>query len=286
MNLLCRLVREARYDLLVINDSDVRVEGDYLRNAAAPFEDPKVGAVTALFRSITEGDFVSDLDAIGVPSDSSASALVAERFHSMDFALGWTMATTKQRLKEIGGFEAMADHHSDDFTLGNKIASNGYRIALMRKPIWMVFPKERLSQFLKHELRWSVMLRNIRPAGYLGLAMTFGLPWAVLAAVAAHSLTWGSLYILAYLALRLAMAWTIGVWGLGDRLVRRKIWLVPLRDTVNVFVWVAGFFFSKVQWRGKEYLVKKSCLIPLTDHAAANAGLSDATTTTLVSARR
>ena len=130
------------------------------------------------------------------------------------------------------------------------------------------------------------MLRNIRPAGYLGLAMTFGLPWAVLAAVAAHSLTWGSLYILAYLVLRLGMAWTIGVWGLGDRLVRRKIWLVPLRDTVNVFVWVAGFFSSKVQWRGKEYQVKKSCLIPLTVNAVANAGLSDATTTTLVSARR
>ena len=227
MNLLCRLVREAKYGLLVINDSDVRVDTDYLRNAAAPFQDPKVGAVTALFRSITEGDFASDLDAVGVPSDSSASALVAERFGGMDFALGWTMATTKQRLAEIGGFEAMANHHSDDFTLGNEIARNGYRIALMRKPIWMVFPKERLSQFLRHELRWSIMLRNIRPVGYLGLVMTFGLPWAVLAAVATHSFA----YLLAYLIIRLAMAWTIGVWGLGDPVVRRKIWLVPMRES-------------------------------------------------------
>src|SRR5438067_11963190 len=111
--------------------------------------------------------------ALVVSSDCSASALVAERFGGMDFALGWTMATTKQRLAEIGGFEAMANHHSDDFTLGNEIARNGYRIALMRKPIWMVFPKERLSQFLRHELRWSIMLRNIRPVGYLGLVMTF-----------------------------------------------------------------------------------------------------------------
>jgi ceramide glucosyltransferase len=85
MNLLCRLVHEAKYNLLVISDSDVRVEADYLRNAAAPFQDPKVGVVTALFRSITEGDFASDLDALGVPSDSSASALVAERFGGMDF---------------------------------------------------------------------------------------------------------------------------------------------------------------------------------------------------------
>ena len=286
MNLLCRLVREARYDLLVINDSDVRVEADYLRDAAAPFQDPRVGAVTALFRSITDGDFASDLDAVGVPSDSSASALVAERFGGMDFALGWTMATTKQRLKEIGGFEAMANHHSDDFTLGNEISKRGYRIALMRKPIWMVFPKERLGQFLRHELRWSIMLRNIRPVGYLGLVMTFGLPWAAFAAAASHSFASAAAYLCAYLALRFTMAWTIGVWGLGDPVVRRKIWLVPIRDAVNFFVWVAGLFFSRVQWRGREYRVRGSCLIPGPAEGVAEASLDGATSATLVSARR
>lgn len=286
MNLLCRLVREAQYELLVINDSDVRVERDYLRNAAAPFRDPKVGLVTALFRSVTEGDFASDLDAVGVPSESSASALVAERLGGMDFALGWTMATTKQRLAEIGGFEGMADHHSDDFTLGNKIAENGYRIALMRKPIWMVYPKERLSQFLRHELRWSIMLRNIRPVGYLGLAMTFGLPWALVAAVASRSFAGAAAYLLAYFVLRLTMAWTIGVWGLGDPVVRRKIWLVPIRDALNFFVWVAGFFFSKVQWRGNIYQVDGSDLIPLAAKTVADPNLNGATSPSLVSARR
>ncbi len=263
MNNLSRLVREAKYDLLVINDSDVRVEADYLRNAAAPFRDPKVGVVTALFRSITEGNFASDLDAVGVPSDSSASALVARKFGAIDFALGWTMATTKARLKEIGGFEAMADHHSDDFTLGNKIAKQGYRIELMPKPIWMVFPKEGLAQFLRHELRWSIMLRSIRPLGYLALALTFGLPWAVLAAIAAHSAVASAAYLFAYLLLRLTMAWTIAVWGLGDPVVRKKPWLIPLRDAAGFLVWIAGFFSSRVSWRGRDYRVKGSCLIPM-----------------------
>lgn len=263
MNNLCNLVREAKYHLLVICDSDVRVEADYLRDAVSPLIDPKVGVVTAFFRSMTEGNFSSDLDAIGVPSDSSANVLVARKLSRIDFALGWTMATTKERLEEIGGFEAMADHHSDDFTLGNKIAKRGYRIELMRRPIWMVFPKEGLRQFLKHELRWSIMLRNIRPAGYLGIAMTFGLPWAVLAAVLAHSSLASAVYILAYLTLRLTMAWTIAVWGLGDPVVRKKIWLVPLRDAARFLIWVAGFFSNKVSWRGKEYLVKDCCLIAL-----------------------
>jgi len=118
--------------------------------------------------------------------------------------------------------------------------------------------------------------------GYLGLVMTFGLPWAVLAAVATHSFA----YLLAYLIIRLAMAWTIGVWGLGDPVVRRKIWLVPMRDAVNFFVWVAGFFLSKVQWRGKEYRVKGSFLIPSTPDGVADAALRGAAPATLLSARR
>jgi len=289
MNNLCRLVREAKYDLLVINDSDVRVEADYLRDAVSPFKDPKVGVVTAFFRSITDGDFASDLDAVGVPSDSSANALVAQKFGRIDFALGWTMATRKQRLEEIGGFEAMANHHSDDFTLGHKIAERGYRIELMRKPVWMVFPKEGLRQFLKHELRWSIMLRNIRPAGYVGIAMTFGLPWAVLAAVAAHSPVVSSAYLLAYLSLRLTMAWTIGVRGLGDPVVRKRIWLVPLRDAANFLIWVAGFFSRKVSWRGTEYRVEESCLVPLpSPQSSSNAtlGVASPAPAALISARR
>jgi len=287
MNNLCRLVREAKYDLLVINDSDVRVETDYLQNAAAPFRDPNVGVVTAFFRSITQGNFASDLDAVGVPSDSSANVLVARRVGRIDFALGWTMATTKERLAEIGGFEAMADHHSDDFTLGNKIAKLGYRIELMRKPVCMVFPKEGLFQFLNHELRWSIMLRSIRPVGYLALAITFGLPWAVLAAVAAHSRAGSAAYLLAYLVLRLTMAWTIGVWGLGDPVVRRKIWLVPLRDAASFLVWLAGFFSNRIGWRGKKYRVRGSRLIPLPGIQDISSASPDvAAPATLLSARR
>jgi ceramide glucosyltransferase len=131
------------------------------------------------------------------------------------------------------------------------------------------------------------MLRNIRPAGYLGLAMTLGLPWAVLAAVAAHSAAGSVAYLLAYLSLRLTMAWAIAVWGLQDPVVRRKIWLVPLRDAANFVIWVAGFFSSKVSWRGTEYRVKKSCLIPLPSaHPASDTTLGVAAPATLVSARR
>jgi ceramide glucosyltransferase len=163
-NSLVRLAREAANQFLVINDSDVRVEPDYLRDVIAPFADPKVGCVTAFFRGMTEGGFAADVDAVGVPTDSSASTLVAKTLGSLDFALGWTMATTKLRLAEIGGFESLVNHHSDDFALGNEIFKRGYRIELMRKPVWIVFPRETLRDFFNHELRLSILLKNLRPS--------------------------------------------------------------------------------------------------------------------------
>jgi ceramide glucosyltransferase len=270
MNNLVRLVKEAKYELLVVNDSDVRVEEDYLRDVVAPFADPNVGVVTAFFRGMTEGGFAADVDAVGVPTDSSASTLVARMLGGIDFALGWTMATTKARLSEIGGFEAMVDHHSDDFTLGNEIAKRGYRVELTRKPVWMVFPRETIDDFFKHELRWSIMLRNIRPAGYLSMIFTFGLPWALLVALVVPSHAAAAAYFLAYLVLRLAVAWIIGVWGLGDPVVRKKLWLVLVRDALNFCVYLASFFSNTVRWRGIPYRVRGRALVPLAEPKHGN----------------
>jgi ceramide glucosyltransferase len=262
MNNLCRLVKEAKFDLLVINDSDVRVENDYLRDAVAPFVDPRVGTVTSFFRGLTNGKFAANVDAVGTPTESAASALIAQQLGQVDFALGWTMAITKQRLSEIGGFESMVNHHSDDFTMGNEVARKGYRIALMRKAVWMVFPDESLLDFLKHELRWSIMLKNIRPGGYLGMFLTFGFAWALLVALVVPSWKVAALFALVYLVLRIAVAWLIGVRIIGDPIVRNNLWLVPVRDALNFFVYLASFFSNTVQWRGLPYRVRGASLIP------------------------
>ncbi len=247
VNNLCRLVAEAKHDLVVMTDSDVRVDSDYLREVVAPFANPAVGAVTAFYRGIAGGSFAADLDELGMCADSAPSALVARKLEGrMQFAFGWTMATTKKVLSEIGGFEAMVNYHSDDFELGNRISRRGYRVELIRKPVWMVFPKETMSEFLKHELRWSIGLRNVRPAGYIGIVFTHGLPWAVFAAAVAGTAGWTEIaiaYLVAYLVLRFGVAWTTAVWGLGDTAIRKKLWLLPVRDAISFAVWAAGFFW-------------------------------------------
>src|SRR6266478_1947412 len=267
VNSLCRLVKAASYDLLVMTDSDVRVEREYLREVVAPFADPKVGAVTSFYRCAGGGTLAADLDMLGMCMDSVPSALVARRLEGkVQFAFGWTMATTKERLAEVGGWEAMANHHSDDFELGNRIAAKGHRVELMREPVWMVFPKQSFGAFLRHELRWAIGLRNVRPAGYAGMIFTHGLPWAILAAAVAAACGWVGLaaaYLVAYLVLRLGAAYAAGVWGLRDGNIAKRLWLAPLRDSISAAVWFAGFFTNKINWRGLEYRVKNRLLEPV-----------------------
>jgi ceramide glucosyltransferase len=130
----------------------------------------------------------------------------------------------------------------------------------------MVFPKENLREFLTHELRWSIGLRNVRPLGYAGMILTHGLPWAVLAAVVAGATGWvgvAAFYLAAYVVLRLSVAWAAGSWGLGDKMVTPRLWLVPLRDAISAVVWFVGLFSNKIKWRGLEYRVKKRMLVPV-----------------------
>ena len=130
VNKLCRMAGEARHEIIVITDSDVRVEPGYLRAVAAPFHDSKVGAVTCLYRGITDGGFAADLEALGNSTDFAPGVLTAWLLGDVDFLLGATMATTKKHLAEIGGFESLADYFCDDYELGNHIAARGHRVEL------------------------------------------------------------------------------------------------------------------------------------------------------------
>jgi ceramide glucosyltransferase len=262
LNNLARLSREAANEILVISDSDVRVDTEYVRRVAARFADPQVGAVTAFFRCVTHGSLGAQLEALVLSTETVPNALVARKIEGkVQFAFGWTMATTKTHLRAIGGFEDMVNVHSDDFELGNRIAAKGLAIELLNEPVDMIFPNESFAAYLRHELRWAIGLRNVRPAGYWGLLFTFGLPWTILASAIAPSPLLAAAYAAGYLSLRCFQVWFTGAWGLKDPVTRKSWWLAPLRDAVNFCTWIAGFFTSEIEWRGIKYKVKKGMLI-------------------------
>ncbi len=263
LNNLVKLAREARHDLLVVSDSDVRVAPDYLRQVAALLQDPGVGAVTTFFRGVVKGGLAARLEALGLATETVPNALVAQVIENkIQFAFGWTIAMTKANLQAIGGFESMVNCHSDDFELGNRIAARGLKVELLPTAVELIFPPKSLSEYWQHEVRWAVGLRNVRPLGYLGLLLTFGLPWTLLAVTLAPASPRIAFYILSYLLLRLAQVWIAGAWALDDAATRRNWWLTPLRDAVSFLVWVTGLFSSTVRWRGISYRVSRGLLLP------------------------
>lgn len=259
---LCRLAREARYDLLVVSDSDIRAEPDYLRRVVAPFRDPRVGTVTCLYRGSAWPNVWSELEDVALTSDFLAGVLVARKL-GVKFALGATVAVRRQALTQIGGFEALTDAAADDHELGSRIAACGHRVEFAHALVQTDCCSRSLMDLFQHQLRWAVVTRESRPWGHFGLLFAQGLPWVVAAAAVAPSRTIAASYAVAYLALRLGSAFTVGVWGLRDSLLRRKSWLILLSDAFGFVVWLASLFASRVVWQDSVYLVRKGRLIPV-----------------------
>jgi ceramide glucosyltransferase len=261
VNKLCRMAREAKHDLLVVTDSDVRVEPGFLRAVAAPINDGSIGGVTCLYRGLTDGSVASNLEATGNSTDFASGVLVAWLFAPVNFMLGAVMATTKEHLAEIGGFESLADYFCDDYELGNRIAAKGHKVELISFPVSIVYPHQTLGEAFRHQLRWNLSIRFSRPAGHLGLLFTQSLPFSLLAAAFASSAKYAAIWICTYLVLRYAVAFAVGMDGMRDDLVRREFWLLPLRDAFAFAVWVASFFPQTILWRGKQFKVREKKLV-------------------------
>ncbi len=261
VNKLCRMAREARHDILVVTDSDVRVAPQFLSPIVAAFQRSEIGAVTCLYRGLTDGGFAANLEALGNSTDFAAGVLVSWLFAPVNFMLGACMATTKKHLAEIGGFESMVDYFSDDYELGNRIAANGHRVELIPQAVSIVYPHQTLGEAFRHQLRWNLSIRFSRPGGHFGLLFTQALPLAILGALAAPSF-WPSVAFLgAYIILRFAVAWAIGIRGMRDHLVRRQFWLLPVRDAFAFIVWLASFFPQRIFWRGQQFQVRDKKLV-------------------------
>ena len=271
VNKLARLAREAQNEVLVLADGDVRVGSQFLREVVAQLADNKIGAVTCFYRGIAEKNLGAEIEAVGASSDFFAGVLMAEWTEGITFALGASIATTKEWLGKIGGFEAIAGTLADDYELGNRIAKAGGEVVLSRETVWTMYPAQTLRGLWHHQVRWARTVRLCRPLSYVGLLFTQGLPWAVFAALAAPAKWIAAGYVLAYLILRFAMAWTVGIWGVGDELLRRKIWLVPLRDAIHFVVWFASFGSNRIRWANVEYAIRRGRMVPVAGSGSAAA---------------
>ncbi len=259
---LAQMLPEARYDYLIVNDSDIRVEPDYLSRILAPLADPTVGLVTCLYRGVPAPGLGSTLESLGISTDFCAGVLAARLLErGIRFGLGSTLAFRRRDLQALGGFEALADYLADDYELGRRLAAKGLKVELSEVVVETFLPCYSLRGFIAHQLRWARTVRTSRPAGYAGLVLTYGIPWAMLALACAHKSVWVWALFAAACALRLATALFVGHVALRDRGILARLGLIPLRDIVALFVWLGALVGNRVTWRGESFRLKEGKLV-------------------------
>jgi ceramide glucosyltransferase len=245
VGVLAELAKRARYPLLLVNDSDIVAPPGYLRAVTAPLADPKVGLVTCLYCGAADS-WAARCEALGIATEFAPSVLVARLLGQAEFALGSTMVFRAETLRQIGGFEAIADYLADDYQLGRHIHELGYGIEFAPVVVETDLGGESWAQTWRHQLRWSRTIRVSRPAGYFGYVVTHATLWALVALAAGQ--WWAAALAL---GLRMVAGVVVGAGVLKDRRVLKDFWLMPLRDLFGFAVWLAGLFGHTVCWRDR-----------------------------------
>jgi len=273
---LQNMLARVKHEQIVIVDSDIRVGRDYLRKVLAPLSDPRVGLVTCLYRAAETPDFAAKLEAVGITAEFTAGVLMARMLEGVKFALGSTMATTRTRLEAIGGFHALADYLADDFMLGNLIERDGYEVRLSQHVVETAMQPSGFAGMMRHQMRWARSTRISRPMGYLGLILTYGTALALLNLAVDRASTFSLILLASTLVVRLMMGWVIGVHWLGDRVLKKNFWLVPVRDLLSFFIWCLSWVGKRVEWRGRLFEVARDGKMILVSGARAGVPTRDA----------
>jgi ceramide glucosyltransferase len=256
---LAQMLPAARHELLLVNDSDIRVPTGYLRQVCAPLADASVGLVTCLYRGVAGPTVGSRLEALGISTDFVPGVLSARFLEKgLHFGLGSTLAFRRGDLEAIGGFESLLDYLADDYELGRRIASTGKKIELSAATVTTFLPAYTLRQFFQHQLRWSRTIRDARRWGYAGLLFTFGMPWAIATLLAARGAAWACALLVLTFAARWAVGLVAAVFVLHDRQIFRRDALrnVFLRDLIAPIIWAASFMGNRIHWRGDAFDLK------------------------------
>lgn len=250
---LINMIPAAKHDILVIADSDMRVQPGYLDAVVAPLLDPAAGLVTCLYRDRPEPDLWSRLHAMSVNYGFLPSVLVGQVLGAREGCFGATMALGRATLERIGGFAALRNRLADDYDLGEAVRGLGLKVVLSTYLVDNRVHEPGLAALFRHELRWARTMRSIAPAGFAASVVTYPLVPALLALAAAGPT------LPALLTLGVVLACRFGFIAVADGalgLERPAPWLVPLRDLLSVAVLIASFCGTRVAWRQQQFRVE------------------------------
>lgn len=249
------LVDEARYPMLALSDSDMFADSHYLRQIVAEFQDrEKTGIVTSLYKISDPSSIGSSLESLDIALDFLPSVLVARRLEGVTFGLGASILISKEALRDIGGFEVIADYLADDYQLGFRLWKKGYTNTISRYVMENRVGPMSVAGHLNHQLRWARTYRASRPWGFFGYGITHVFTFSLLFFCTKPSVA-SAVTAAIVLALRYALALVIYKKVIKTKGWLKTLFLLPVKDVLSFLVWVWSFAGSTVTWRGSRYRV-------------------------------
>jgi ceramide glucosyltransferase len=248
---LINMLPLARYDTLVLSDSDIAVGPDYLRGVVALLAAPGVGAVTCLYHGIASKGLWARLSALAINTQFLPQAIAAIGLKLAKPCCGSTIALRRSMLDRIGGFAAFADVLADDYAIGAAVRSAGAEVIATPFLVGHCCFEASLRQLLRHQIRVARTIRSIDPIGHAGSILTHSWPLALLAALSGTPTAAAALAI-AILAARMALCRCVE-WRFG--LPRQDYWLIPVHDVLAFAAYLASFSRTTVHWQGFDYRV-------------------------------
>jgi ceramide glucosyltransferase len=251
---LINMGRVARHPVIVVSDSDVAVDPDYLRLLAAELDQPGVGAVTCLYRGLPSGGFWSRLSSMAVDDHFLPATILGLALGLARPCLGATIALSRETLSRIGGFETVANQLADDYAIGKAVRRAGLRVIVPPMLVAHTFEENSLSDMVRHELRWARTIFTVDPIGYAGSGFTHALPLALIAAAIRGFDAFGLAAVICALACRLFLKYRL---AREFDLPNPDYALLVARDILSFIVYLASFWSTRVSWRGQDFAVAR-----------------------------
>lgn len=257
INNLLGALPHAHYDILVISDSDVLLEPDYLKAIIAPLADPNVGCVCTLYKATHADRWYEKMELLTLNADFIPSVIFASVTGASKFCLGSSMALRRSSLKEMGGLEDLADYLAEDYEMGRRLWASGRRVAVAPYFVETVVDLKNVSRWWDHQVCWDQKTRAAQPMGFFATLLIRSVPFALLFAASRLGDAGGLMVLGGAMGLRLVTAAVILGWGLRDQEGLRSIALLPLRDLTALISWLLAFTKKTVSWRGADLILAR-----------------------------
>ncbi len=250
-------LRHARYDVLVISDSDVLLKPDYLKAIVAPLNDPNVGCACTLYKAASADTWFEKMELLTLNADFMTNVLFAHVSGASKFCLGASAALHRSTLERIGGLEGLADYLVEDYEMGRRIWVLGRKIAIVPYFVDTVVDLKTPSQWWSHQVYWDQNTRAARPIAFFSTALIRSVPFALLFAILRRGDALGLWVLSGAFLLRLISAAIILGLGLRDREGLRSLWLLIFRDISSLATWLLAFTKRTTVWRGTSFILTR-----------------------------